>query len=499
MVPAAFVALATLPLTANGKVDRRALAGAGARRRRPRPRRAAAPRTPVEELLAGIWRRGAGGRAGRGRRRLLRPRRPFAARHPGGRRGCARRSASSCRCAPLFEAPTVGGAGAARSRGAPRRRPRPRRRRRSLPRRADGALPLSFAQQRLWFLDQLEPGEPGLQHARGRCACAGPLDAGGAGARACAEIVRRHEALRTALRRRGDGEPVQVIAPPRPVAAAAWSTSPACRRRGGEAEARAAGRARRRGGRSTSPRGPLLRAALLRLGARGARRCCSTLHHIVARRLVDGRAGARAGGALRRRSPRAGRRRCPSCRSSTPTSRVWQRRLAARARCWSASSPTGGEQLAGAPPVARAADRPAAAGRCRASAARAAPLRAARRALRAACGASAGAQGATLVHDPARRLPGPARPLHAARSDLVGRARRSPTATGCEIEGLIGFFVNTLVLRDRPRGRPRRSASCSAGCARPRSAPTPTRTCRSSSWSRSSHPSATSATRRSSR
>src|SRR2546421_524453 len=56
-------------------------------------------------------------------------------------------------------------------------------------------FPMSFAQQRLWFLDQLEPGKsvynvPEAMHL------AGPLDVD-ALKRSINEIVRRHEALRT--------------------------------------------------------------------------------------------------------------------------------------------------------------------------------------------------------------------------------------------------------------------------------------------------------------
>ena len=74
----------------------------------------------------------------------------------------------------LFEAPTVAGLAARGRAGAARDGARPRARRRSCRSRArTGALPLSFAQQRLWFLDQLEPGERRLQHARRRCASTG--------------------------------------------------------------------------------------------------------------------------------------------------------------------------------------------------------------------------------------------------------------------------------------------------------------------------------------
>src|SRR6185369_5069229 len=54
MVPGAFVVLPSLPLTANGKVDRRALATIAPESSR-EPGGYVAPRTPVEALLAGIW------------------------------------------------------------------------------------------------------------------------------------------------------------------------------------------------------------------------------------------------------------------------------------------------------------------------------------------------------------------------------------------------------------------------------------------------------------
>ncbi len=64
-----------------------------------------------------------------------------------------------------------------------------------LPVPRDGALPLSFAQQRLWFIDQLEPGSP-LYNIPAALRVEGPLDAAVL-ARCLGEIVRRHEALRT--------------------------------------------------------------------------------------------------------------------------------------------------------------------------------------------------------------------------------------------------------------------------------------------------------------
>ena len=71
------------------------------------------------------------------------------------------------------------------------------------------AFPLSFAQQRLWFLDQLLPGDPAYVIPRAY-RLRGPLD-GDALARALDVLVRRHEALRTTFALR-DGRPAQVVA-----------------------------------------------------------------------------------------------------------------------------------------------------------------------------------------------------------------------------------------------------------------------------------------------
>ncbi|HEX3187059.1 MAG TPA: condensation domain-containing protein, partial [Pyrinomonadaceae bacterium] len=70
-------------------------------------------------------------------------------------------------------------------------------------------LPLSFAQQRLWFIDQLEPGSF-LYNICSSVRLQGRLDAW-ALERCFAEIVRRHETLRTRFAT-VDRLPVQVIA-----------------------------------------------------------------------------------------------------------------------------------------------------------------------------------------------------------------------------------------------------------------------------------------------
>src|SRR5688572_13467914 len=74
----------------------------------------------------------------------------------------------------------------------------------------DIELPLSFAQERLWFLDQLQPGSP-VYNIPCAIRLTGPLDPVFV-QRSLNDVVRRHEVLRTTFGA-VDGRPVQVIAP----------------------------------------------------------------------------------------------------------------------------------------------------------------------------------------------------------------------------------------------------------------------------------------------
>src|SRR6185436_7165249 len=155
MIPAAVLFLEELPRTVTGKVDRRLLARLAAEA--PAPEAREAPRTPAEEILAGIFAAVLGvERAGRGDSFF----------DLGGHSLLAMQVASRVRDAfgvdlPLravFEAPVVAALAARveearRQEGeeaAPPLAPVPR----------DRAIPLSFAQERLWFLDRFAPGSP---------------------------------------------------------------------------------------------------------------------------------------------------------------------------------------------------------------------------------------------------------------------------------------------------------------------------------------------------
>src|SRR4051794_10132507 len=81
----------------------------------------------------------------------------------------------------------------------------------AIPRRdPSNPVPLSFAQERMWFLDQLAPGSPFYAETAGvHVAASVDVDIL---ERAVNAVVQRHEILRTRFETRPDG-PVQVVAP----------------------------------------------------------------------------------------------------------------------------------------------------------------------------------------------------------------------------------------------------------------------------------------------
>jgi amino acid adenylation domain-containing protein len=203
MVPTVFTELAALPLTPNGKLDRAALPAPEASRSDAVA--FVAPSGTVEELLAGIWGRvlgvdrvGAqddffelGGHSLLATQVVSRIRDVLGAEVP---------------LAALFDRPTVRSL-AALVEGSARTTVRP-----VTPVGRDRPLPLSFAQQRLWFLDQLEPGSTEYNLPM-RVRMGRDLDIAALRS-ALGALVARHEVLRTRLVTGEDGVAYQVIDPP---------------------------------------------------------------------------------------------------------------------------------------------------------------------------------------------------------------------------------------------------------------------------------------------
>ena len=254
MVPSAFVFLDQLPLTPNGKIDRKALAYLDGPEEEIK---SDGPRTPIEEILAGIW------------AHVLhldnvgREDNFFAL---GGHSLLATQVISRIRdilqvelpLKVLFESPTISAVG--REIEQWREETKTVEPQLALVSR-DQALPLSFAQQRLWFLDQLEPQSATYNIPRA-LRLRGKLDRP-ALQRSLSEIVRRHEVLRTSYPSR-NGRPVQAIAGPQSIKMPVIDLVSVNR---DAREDLALELARREAMRSFDlARGPVLRASLLYLG-----------------------------------------------------------------------------------------------------------------------------------------------------------------------------------------------------------------------------------------
>jgi non-ribosomal peptide synthetase component F/acyl carrier protein len=136
-------------------------------------------------------------------------------------------------------------------------------------------LPLSFAQQRLWFLDQLEPGTK-IYNIPLAVRLYGSLDVTSL-RRALDEIVRRHESLRTIFRASG-GRAVQVIMPAEAVPLPIKDLGALSEE---EREAEAWRLSKEEAHRPFDlVKGPLLRAGLLRLDET-THIVLLTMHHII--------------------------------------------------------------------------------------------------------------------------------------------------------------------------------------------------------------------------
>jgi amino acid adenylation domain-containing protein len=205
MVPSAFVFMPALPLTPNNKIDRKALPRPDADR--PAAPAGPVPRTATEEILAAIWAEVLGVTQVGMHDRFF---------DLGGHSLLATQVMSRLRSIfqvevplrALFEGPTVAELAktveAARletgTSGTLPLQPVPR----------EAPLPLSFAQQRLWFLAQLEPNGwfynlPFVLRLKGMVDVSALEES-------FRELIRRHEVLRTTFATI-EGEPVQIIAP----------------------------------------------------------------------------------------------------------------------------------------------------------------------------------------------------------------------------------------------------------------------------------------------
>ena len=270
-IPNVFVRLAKFPLTANGKTDLQALS-ALAKTQEEASRAVIAPRTPMEEMLAALWTRLLG-------IKQINIHDNFFV--LGGHSLLATRVISQLHNSlkvevplkVLFESPTIAELAvrldALVKEGKGIQSPPIVRVSR------DQELPLSFAQQRLWFVDQLEPNSSGY-NSTSALRLNGTLNLM-ALERTFNEIIRRHEVLRTTFTV-VQGRPVQVISHDQrlELSVVQLSNLPEA---GREVEAR-----RFANEDSQKPfdlaLGPLLRVTLLRFGPE-EHVLVVTMHHII--------------------------------------------------------------------------------------------------------------------------------------------------------------------------------------------------------------------------
>ncbi|HEX7330757.1 MAG TPA: amino acid adenylation domain-containing protein, partial [Pyrinomonadaceae bacterium] len=268
MIPAAFILLPQLPLTPNGKVDRLELS----QRRldfNVATKSYVAPRTEIEAAIATMWAEildvnqvgvlsnffELGGHSLRATQVISRLRKTYGV---------------ELTLRSLFESPTVAGL-AEKIAATQNTATQPEHITRVS--RAENRFPLSFSQQRLWFLHQLQTGDaaynvPLAVRLNGR------LDVG-AFERTLTELVHRHEVLRTSFVE-VDGQPVQVINPVRPVKLQKLDLTYVANR---EEEAKRV-MVEEAAKRFELSEAPLLRACLLKL-SEAEHLALVTMHHIV--------------------------------------------------------------------------------------------------------------------------------------------------------------------------------------------------------------------------